>query len=122
MIYIPFYVEKLTESRQIPAITEQINPEVETKRDAVEFFLKTSQINNLPVLEIGIAVVEKLRTEQDDFDVEGLLWITCCYNLVEQNAEVMLAYLRYTLLIARKHLILGNLAKSRELIREVRPA
>ena len=119
LVYIPFYIEKLSASRQIPAITEQITAGVDMRRDAIEFFLKAARINNLDILAIGIAIVEKLRTEQEDFEVEGLLWITCCYNLLEDTSEVMLAYLRYTLIIARKYLILGNIKKSRQLIREV---
>jgi hypothetical protein len=122
LIYIPYYVQQLSASRQIPAITEQIDPSVETKRDSIEFFLRAAQINNLDILNVGIAIVEKLRTEQEDFDAEGLYWITCCYNMMEDSdsSEVMLAYLRYTLIITRKFLILGNIKKSRQLIREVR--
>jgi len=68
-----------------------------------------------------LAVVDKMRDEEDDFTVENLDWISCCYGVTDNPAHVMYELLKYTIWITRKYLTLGNIEKVQKLITQVTP-
>lgn len=112
-------MEKLTAEKHIPVIVDQIQPEVESERDTIDFFMQAAYVNNLDILNIGIAIVSKLRDSQEKFDVESLHWITSCYRFVSDSREVMLAFLKNSILVIRKYLILNDLYTCNQIIQQV---
>ncbi|CAL8079951.1 unnamed protein product [Orchesella dallaii] len=118
---IPFYVQKLSENRQIPNVVRHVRSNRIMSREEIELFLQAAHNNDLDILGIGIAVVEKMRDEQDDFVVDNLNWISCCYNIVADSHTVMYEYLKYTIWIARKYLTLGKVEKVQKLIGQLSP-
>lgn len=116
---IPFYVQKLSFDLQISVVVSQIRTENQYSIDEIQSFLQGAADNSLDVLGIATAIVDKLRDEAADFDVEMLQWISCCYDLVENNQLVMLEFLRYTVWISRKYLTLGDMERVKRLIKQV---
>lgn len=116
---IPYYVQMITEDKRIPLIVHHINPEHKLEREEVIDFLQAACSNQLDVLNIGISVVDKMRDEEGDFDVENLNWISSCYDILDKSPQVMLELLKYTIWISRKYLTLGNTGKVQQLIGRV---
>ncbi len=116
---IPYYVQMITESNRIPLIVHHINPDNKLSTADVKDFLQAACLNHLDVLNIGISVVDKMRDEEGDFDVENLNWISSCYEILDNSPQVMLELLKYTIWISRKYLTLGNTGKVQQLIGRV---
>ncbi len=116
---IPFYVQKLTFELQTSVVISQIRSETRYSIDEIRDFLNGAADNMLDVLGIATAIVDKLRDEVQEFDVDMLQWISCCYEFVENQDLVMFEFLRYTVWITRKYLTLGDLERVRRLIKLV---
>lgn len=115
----PYYIQKLSEEKKIPTIVQHIGIDRKLTREEIQEFFKGAHLNELNVLAIGKAVVDKLRDEEEDFTVENLDWISCCYEIADNPSEVMYEFLRYTIWISRKYLTLGNIEKVQKLIHRV---
>ncbi|ODM91765.1 hypothetical protein Ocin01_14918 [Orchesella cincta] len=118
---IPYYVQKLSDDRKISNVVRHVKVDKRLSRDEIEQFLQTAHNSELDVLRIGVAVVDKMRDEDDDFSVDNLSWISCCYGIVENSPQVMYEYLKYTLYFSRKYLTLGNIEKVQQLIGQLSP-
>lgn len=116
---IPYYVQKLSSEKQIPAIIRHISTDYRVSNDQMMEFLHGCHEHGLDSLAIGMAVVDKLRDEEDDFSVENLEWIRYSYGIVENPVHVMYEFLKYTIWISRKYLTLGKLEKVQVLIGQV---
>jgi len=87
--------------------------------EEIKFFLQAAAESDLDLLGISVAIVDKMRDEMQNFDVDTLQWIITCYSLVDNSSAVMLEFLRYTVWISRKYLTLGDLDRVRRLIGQV---
>jgi len=112
---IPTYICLLSQDCQIPALLEKIPLLKTLEQDDINAFLHLSHINDLPVLEMSVALIKKMIDDEQDFQVSHMHWIYACESFVNDGSpDVKLAYLRYTMIICRKFLIMENVSKLEE--------
>lgn len=118
---IPYYVQKLSDEKRLPIIVHHVGPSHSIDKIDIVEFLTNAQKNDLDVLSIAVAIVDKMKDEESDFKVENLEWINECYGILDNSPLVLLELLKYTIWISRKYLTLRNIGKVQQLIGQLPP-